>query len=102
MSQQLTVIAKFTAKPDHADAVGAGLLGQLDQTRDEAGSIDYHLHRDLDDPAIWIVYENWRSRADFDAHLEQPYSAALRDRFPEMLAKEIELTFCSMVSTRPV
>jgi quinol monooxygenase YgiN len=40
----LTVIAKFTAKPDHADAVGEGLLSQLDQTRAEGGSIGYALN----------------------------------------------------------
>ena len=100
MSEQLTVIAKFTAKPEHADAVGEGLAGQVAQTRAEAGSIDYHLHRDQNDPNVWIVYENWRSRADFDAHLEMPYSAALRDRFPVQLARDIELSFCTMVSNR--
>ncbi|MGE7992966.1 putative quinol monooxygenase [Pseudomonas sp. NPDC089554] len=74
MSEPLTVIAKFTAKPEFAQAVGDGLAGQLDQTRAEEGSIDYHLHRDQTDPNVWIVYENWRSRADFDAHLEMPYT----------------------------
>ncbi|USU10705.1 antibiotic biosynthesis monooxygenase [Sphingomonadaceae bacterium OTU29THOMA1] len=101
MSEQLTLIAKLTAKPEFADEIGAGLSVLLDQTRAEEGSIDYHFHRDREDPAVWIIYENWRSRADLDAHFEQPYTKALMERFPDLLAKEAELTFATMVSARP-
>ena len=101
MTTQLTLIAKLTAKPEHADAIGEGLFGLLAQTRSEEGSIDYHFHRDNDDPRVWVLYENWRSRADLDAHFEQPYTKALMARFPELLAKDMELTFCTMVSPRP-
>ncbi|WP_323130876.1 putative quinol monooxygenase [Agrobacterium tumefaciens] len=65
------------------------------------GSIDYHLHRDNHDPSVWILYENWRSRADLDAHFEQPYTKAVMARFPELLARDMELTFCTMTSPRP-
>lgn len=101
MSEQLTLIAKLTAKPDQADALGEGLAGLLDHTRAEEGSIDYHFHRDNDDPSVWILYENWRSRADLDAHFEKSYTKALMDRFPDLLAKDMELNFCTMVSARP-
>ncbi|MDQ7251694.1 putative quinol monooxygenase [Dongia sedimenti] len=101
MSTQLTLIAKLTAKPEHADALGANLRGLVDQTRAEAGSVDYHVHHDNSDPCVWIIYENWRSRADLNAHFERPYTQAVMSRFPEMLAREMELTFCTMISRRP-
>ena len=101
MTTPLTLIAKLTAKPEHADTIGEGLFGLLAQTRAEEGSIDYHIHRDKDDPAVWILYENWRSRADLDAHFDRPYTKALMARFPALLAKDMELTFCRMVSPRP-
>lgn len=98
---QLTLIAKLTAKPEHADLLGEGLFGLLKQTRKEPGCIDYHFHRDNDDPAVWILYENWRSRTDLDDHFQQPYTKALMARFPKLLAQDMELTFCTMVSPRP-
>jgi quinol monooxygenase YgiN len=101
MSEQLTLIAKLTAKPEVADEIGKGLSALLDQTRAEEGSIDYHFHRDNDDPTVWIIYENWRSRADLDAHFKQPYTQALMERFPDLLAKDMELSFATMVSSRP-
>ncbi|MFD1951554.1 putative quinol monooxygenase [Sphingomonas arantia] len=101
MPEQLTLIAKLTAKPETADDIGEGLSALLVQTRSEEGSIDYHFHRDNDDPTVWIIYENWRSRADLDAHFEQPYTKAFMDRFPELLRKGVELNYCTMVSLRP-
>ncbi|WP_088343270.1 MULTISPECIES: putative quinol monooxygenase [Rhodomicrobium] len=101
MSEQLTLIARLTAKPEHADTLGEALQAMVAPTRAEAGSVDYLIHRDNDDRRVWILYENWRSRADLDAHFEQPYTKALMGRFPELLAKDMELSFCTMVSSRP-
>jgi quinol monooxygenase YgiN len=101
MTETLTLIARLTAKPDCAAMLGEALQSLVSPTRAEAGSIDYHLHRDRDDPTVWILYENWRSRADLDAHFQQPYTKAVMVRFPELLAREMELTFCIMTSPRP-
>lgn len=100
MHSQLTLIAKLTAKPEYADTLGRTLQGLVGPTRLEEGSIDYYIHRNNDDPNVWIIYENWRSRADLDAHFEQPYTKAALDMFPELLAVEMELSFCTMVSSR--
>lgn len=98
-STELTLIAKLTARPDFADVLGDELRKLVAPTSAEAGSIDYLVHRDTDDPNVWILYETWRSRTDLDAHFEQPYARALMDRFPELLAREMELTFASKSSS---
>ncbi|WP_200938009.1 SDR family NAD(P)-dependent oxidoreductase [Sphingopyxis sp. Root1497] len=95
---ELTLIAKLTAKAEYADLLGEELSKLVAPTLAEAGSIAYRIHRDNDNPSIWILYENWRSRADLDAHFEQPYTKAMMDRFPELLARDIELTFASKAS----
>lgn len=100
MTDTLTLIARLTAKPDCAAMLGEALQALVSPTRAEAGSINYHLHRDSDDPNVWILYENWRSRADLDAHFRQPYTKAVMARFPDLLARDMELTFCTMTSVR--
>ncbi|MGF7150659.1 NAD(P)-dependent dehydrogenase (short-subunit alcohol dehydrogenase family) [Sphingomonas zeicaulis] len=94
----LTLIARLTAKPEQAEALGAGLRALIEPTLREDGAIGYTLHRDNDDPNAWILYETWRSRADLDAHFEQPYTKALMTRFPEMLAREMELSFATALA----
>lgn len=100
MTNQLTLIARLTAKPEHAETLGAGLQKLIAPTLKEAGAVRYLLHRDNDDPAVWILYETWRSRADLDAHFAQPYTKAMLDRFPEILAKDMELIFCTQTLPR--
>lgn len=98
MSHPLTVIARLTAKPDQAEALGECLLQIVGPTRQEEGSLAYTLHRDLADPHVWILYERWASRAALDAHFQQPYMQALLVRAPELLAKEAEMTLATAVS----
>jgi NADP-dependent 3-hydroxy acid dehydrogenase YdfG len=96
----LTLIARLTARPEHAEALGEGLRALIAPTASEAGSLGYTLHRDNDDPNVWILYETWTSRAALDAHFEQPYTRAMLARFPDLLAKEMELSFATAINPR--
>lgn len=98
MSEQLTLIARLTAKADQSDALGDALLSLVEPTLREEGAIEYRVHRDLDDPAIWYMYETWRGRSDLDGHFAQPYTAAVLARFPEWLAAEMELFYAGRKS----
>lgn len=100
MTQQLTLIARLTAKPETAEELGSGLKALIAPTLSEEGAIGYVLHRDNDDANVWVLYETWRSRADLDAHFEQPYTKAMMERFPDLLAKEMELTFATAINPR--
>ncbi|WP_246270981.1 SDR family NAD(P)-dependent oxidoreductase [Rhizobium sophorae] len=97
---RLTLVARLTAKPDQAETLGAVLRGLVEPTLAEAGAIEYRLHRDNNDPNVWILYETWRSRTDLDAHFAQPYTKAVLERFPQLLAREMELTFSTPVPPR--
>jgi quinol monooxygenase YgiN len=98
MTQQLILIARLTAKPGQSETLGHGLMQLIAPTSEEAGSLGYVLHRDNEDPDVWILYETWASRSDLDAHFEKPYTKAMLARFPELLAKGMELTFCTVVA----
>lgn len=98
MSEAFTLIARLTARPEQAEALGEGLRALITPTLAEPGALEYRLHRDQADPAVWILYESWRSRADLEAHFAQPYTRALMARFPALLAREMELTFCSAIA----
>jgi quinol monooxygenase YgiN len=98
MSDQLTLIARLTAKHEYREALGEGLARLIAPTLEEEGAIGYVLHRDNDDPCVWILYETWRSRADLEAHFQQTYTKEMLARFPELLAKEMELVFCRIVT----
>ena len=73
---KLTIVANIKANPDKIDLVEAELRKLIDITRAEEGCINYDLHQDNEDPAHFLFYENWESRALWQAHMGAPHLAA--------------------------
>jgi quinol monooxygenase YgiN len=80
---KITVVAKVVAKSDAVDAVKAELLKMIAPTRQEQGCIEYRLHQDNDNPAVFTFYENWQNLACLEQHIHsqhfQVYVAAVGD-----------------------
>jgi quinol monooxygenase YgiN len=67
---KLTVVARLLAKKESAGVVKMELLKLIAPTRCEEGCIEYRLHQDNDNPAVFIFYENWESEAFLGKHKE--------------------------------
>ena len=65
---KITVVAKIVAKKESVEAVKAELLQLIPPTRKENGCIEYLLHQDNQDPAVFIFYETWESADSLVAH----------------------------------
>jgi quinol monooxygenase YgiN len=65
----LIVVAKVVAKKDCVEAVKTELLKLIAPTRQESGCIEYNLHQDNDDPAVFVFYETWESLTCLEAHM---------------------------------
>src|SRR5690349_19751996 len=66
---KVTVIAQVVSKQDSVEAVKAELLKLLVPTRNEDGCIEYKLHQDNQDPALFIFYETWESATCLERHM---------------------------------
>jgi quinol monooxygenase YgiN len=97
--EQLTLIAIIRAKKGMGDELGRRLGALVAPTRAEPGNVNYDLHRSNDDPDVWVLYENWKTPSDLDAHFEYPYMKAVLATLPEVLDGEMDLRRCTMVST---
>lgn len=77
------VVALIRAKRGCEHKVQALLAGLVEPTRREPGCLRYDLHRDADDPCLFVFFESWASRGDLDRHLGSPHvqrtAAALAD-----------------------
>jgi quinol monooxygenase YgiN len=95
MSTPLTLLAELKASPGQAEELGARLQALVAPTRREAGCLGYALHRSSDDPDLFVLYENWRSRRDLDQHLAKPYLLDFFARAPQLLAQDVSMRFFS-------
>jgi quinol monooxygenase YgiN len=93
----LTVIARIKAKPGMEKQMQQDLLSLLTPTRSEIGNINFDLLIDINDPTVFILYENWEDRAALDAHFEQPYVKQVLQAYEVTLAEPITANFLSKI-----
>ena len=70
---KLTVIAKVVAKKGSVESLKSELLKLVPPTRKEAGCIEYNLHQDNEDPAVFVFYETWDSPASLENHMNSDH-----------------------------
>jgi NAD(P)-dependent dehydrogenase (short-subunit alcohol dehydrogenase family)/quinol monooxygenase YgiN len=96
----LTNLAFFRAQPGQTKSLGKALTDLVDPTRQEAGCISYDVHQSLQDSDSWFVYENWRSSADLDAHMQTAHIKAFLALAPSLVQGDIGLQRFTMTSSR--
>ncbi|HEY4094869.1 MAG TPA: putative quinol monooxygenase [Baekduia sp.] len=83
----------WTAKPGHEAEVGELLAELQEHTRTEPGCLEYFAHR-TDDPAVFVLYEQFADRAAFDAHRATGHFQRLvEQRGLGLLAEDRKITF---------
>ena len=97
MQGKVTVIAYHRAKPGKERALRDALLAVCAPTHAEKGCINYDLHVSPDDPGLLVFHENWKSKADLDAHLASPHIDAFRAIAAELLAEPPNITLWSEI-----
>ena len=74
----LTIVAHITAATGKEDFVFENLKTMIAPTRAEAGCLQYDLHRDNENPAYFMFFENWESRDLWQDHIKSPHVTAYR------------------------
>lgn len=100
MPDMLSLVAHLRARPGLEQELARTMTALVGPSRAEEGCIDYHLHQGNDDPRVFVVYENWRSREDLEEHFEKPYLKAFFERKDELLSDEIRIDFYTMLSDK--
>lgn len=75
MLKPLTIVARIEADNDKIELVKTELLKLIEPTLQESGCIQYDLHQDNENSAVFLFYENWESRALWQAHMNNSHLA---------------------------
>ena len=86
-----TNLAFLRAQSGQSDMLGNALLALVAPSRSEPGCISYDVHRSNDDPDLWMVYENWQSTADLQAHFALPHMRDFVGMVPALVAGDLDL-----------
>lgn len=97
---RISVVARLKAKPGVEEQVKQELMGLVAPSRKDMGCINYDLHQSVEDPCLFVFYENWESKADLDAHLGRSHVQTVLGKVDQLLAEPVELTLLKMLSNR--
>ena len=93
---KLTIVANILAKENKIDLVKSELIKLIDITRAEEGCIQYDLHQDNENPAHFLFFENWETRALWQAHMAnthlKDYMAATDGAVESFIVNEMTQT----------
>lgn len=93
----VVVIAYLKVKPEQQQA----FLELAAQTRDrvsakEEGCVSYTFYRDNKSENSIFFFEEWATQAAFEAHLNEPHTKELIDKYPELLEKSADIKIYSL------
>jgi quinol monooxygenase YgiN len=77
MSDSLTLIAAFRAKPGHEDRLREELNAMVEPSEAEPGCLGYRPLVDPNAPGAMVIVEEWIDRAALEFHFTTPISSAL-------------------------
>jgi quinol monooxygenase YgiN len=67
------MFVKIRAHAGEEERVGAGMKALIDLVRAEDGCLQFDVHRDLADPAVFTIYERWRDLASHAVHQQSDH-----------------------------
>lgn len=76
---QLTVVAKIKAQLGSEGRVHHELIKLIAPTLAESGCLNYDLHCSVDDPTLFLFYENWESRFLWEQHMTAEHIKTFRE-----------------------
>jgi len=83
----LTIVAKVEANADKVEFIKSELIKLIEPTRNEDGCLQYDLHQDNENLAVFIFYENWESRELWQNHMESSHLKAYMETTEGSVAK---------------
>ena len=100
MGIQYTNLAYIHAKTGKTEALGKALQELTGPSRADPACLVYELHRSVDDPDLWFLYEIWRSKEAQKAHLGLPFMKNFLMTSKDLVEGNLEMRGFQPVSTR--
>ncbi len=98
MVDKFVLIGRMKAKPDCEALLEETLQALSTETHTEPGCLFYALHRDANDPAVFVLIEGWMSKEALEAHFTSTHFLQHIPTIKSLLAFEPELTYLTPIS----
>jgi len=87
----LIVAVRAIIEPEAIDKVRAALSTMEEQSRDEAGCLDYAFSLEISDSSRLRVFERWESMEALETHFATPHMAAFMQALGSLSPKDLQI-----------
>jgi len=98
MSDSLTVIARIISKLGKEEQLREALEALIEPTLKEEGCINYELHQGVEEPSVFVFYENWASKELHAKHMNSPHLNEFKEKMDDLLAAPIQIDLVKRIS----
>ncbi len=95
MSKPHTVIIILEAKAGKETELASALKAVVEPSRSEEICLEYKLHQSNDNPAQFVLYEQWLSKEKHQEQFTKPYIVELGKKLDALLAKPYQVIFAT-------
>jgi quinol monooxygenase YgiN len=89
---ELSIFARFHARPGHEGAVAEALLDVVAPSREEPGCLSIHAFRSIRDPRLFYIHSRWTDEAAFERHAGLPHTARFLERVEPLIDHSLDVT----------
>lgn len=91
-NEPVTVVVRLKAKAGKEAQVRQELFSLLAPTRAEQGCLNFDMHEDPNNPALFLFHENWTNEDRLKQHFETPHIKRWIKLAETLLAEPLDLT----------
>jgi quinol monooxygenase YgiN len=97
----MTVVAgTVRVRPERRDEAVRVALTMARATQAESGCRTYRFYADLEEPAVFFIFEEWESEEALGAHFQTEHMAAFQAALPELVSGPPDIRFYNVASVR--
>ncbi|MCT4672651.1 MAG: antibiotic biosynthesis monooxygenase [Prolixibacteraceae bacterium] len=97
--KNIVLLATIKVEKGRDDLMQEFLRQLVYDSRKEKGCVQYDLHKDLDDPCCFLVYEIWKSQVSLDIHIDSTHFREFKDKTEDIMVsleiKKLDLLYNS-------
>ena len=91
----IKVIAKMIIKEDKVEGLINSIAGLVEETRKEAGCIEYNLFQDVNIKNQFTFIEEWDSPEALKSHMSSKHFQEMIPKLTEIMEREMEVSVCT-------
>ncbi len=98
--EKIVLIARLKVKPGAVESAKRAALAIIENSRGEAGCLNYDFHQAIDDETIFVWHETWANKAAINAHATSEHFKDFSRRIEGSVDEPLQITLTKMVSEK--